>query len=120
MTDVYGLGNSLSNSSSSLNNASLTGGFLNGTNSTNGGNGGCGNLANGNVYGGGNGGSGNCGSGGGVTPQINTNSPSIPYSPLTPSSLSSSTFVTPAKNFDALQVCAIFINACFSLIKANI
>lgn len=100
MTDMYGLGNSLSNSSSSLNNASLTGGFLNGTNAGNG--------AGGNAYGSGNGGSGGGGGGngsGGVTPQINTNSPSIPYSPLTPSSLSSSTFVTPAKNFDALQVC---------------
>lgn len=99
MTDMYGLGNSLSNSSSSLNNASLTGGFLNGTNAGNG--------AGGNAYGSGNGGSGGGGGNGsgGVTPQINTNSPSIPYSPLTPSSLSSSTFVTPAKNFDALQVC---------------
>lgn len=108
MTDMYGLGNSLSNSSSSLNNTSLTGGFLNGTNAGNGGGGG------GNAYGSGNGGS---GGGGGVTPQINTNSPSIPaYSPLTPSSLSSSTFVTPAKNFDALQVCIYARNAIFCVI----
>lgn len=74
-TEMYGLGNSLSNSSSSLNNASI----------------------NSNSY--------LNGSNGGASTQINGNSPSMPYSPTTPSSLSSSSFVTPAKNFDALQVC---------------
>lgn len=73
-TEMYGLGNSLSNSSSSLNNTSMnSNSYLNGSN--------------------------------GGTSQINGNSPSIPYSPTTPSSLSSCSFVTPAKNFDALQVC---------------
>lgn len=98
MNDLYGFENSLSNSDSSLNNGSSVNGscYLNGNNTGNG------------MNIGGNGA--NIGNGctptsiGSGTPQINANSPSIPYSPLTPSSLSSSAFATPAKNFDALQV----------------
>lgn len=54
------------------------------------------------------------GSVGGITPnssigattpqQINANMPSIPFSQLTPTSMSSGSFGTPAKNFDSLQV----------------
>lgn len=94
VTELYGFENSLSNSNTSLNNTSaMNGSYLNGSTGSGGvnmaatmANGGC--AAN--TIGG--------------TPQMNGNSPSIPYSPLTPSSLSSGSFATPAKNFDALQV----------------
>lgn len=84
MTDIYGLGGSSSNSSSTSNNTTGSNSFLNGGYNSNGSHTGNNN--------------------GLTTPQVGTTMPTIPYSPLTPTSISSGSFVTPAKNFDNLQV----------------
>lgn len=51
---------------------------------------------------------------GATTPQqVNGNMQTIPFSQLTPTSMSSGSFGTPAKNFDSLQVKVIFVRSQF-------